>query len=227
MRTFARLGASKNVRLILPGQPDKELPPDRAAEAKILCGRHNNALSSLDGVGGLVFQAIHYGVSSKPSRPCLRVSGIDFERWLLKLACGVRTVVQERESPVEWLNVLFGSTDWPPKAGMYMHAALDRQEHADPGIQYATYNGQRGQSGAEVAFHGVRFTLDLLGLGHVHRESDIGSMKVFRPSGVWFDRAGSTSFYLDFQWGEHPAGVDSIAINVVRGITTGETSYGA
>jgi len=86
---------------------------------------------------------------------------------------------------------LFGQKEILPPRGLRMHAPIGKKIDGQPGIQFATYTGLQGQSGAEVSFHNIRFTLDLSADNRVHRADDIGSLKVYHPGGIWFQRSDS------------------------------------
>ncbi len=213
VRAVAGRGAAKTIRLTRGGQFDQELPPDQALQSKVLCRRHNSSLSALDVVGERLFRALSEGLKLIPAFSYRTLPGLDVERWLLKVACGVRAVLKQ-DVPVDWLRMLFGQSEIPSPLGLYMHVPLGQSVHGTAGITFATYSRPEGQSGAEVILDGVRFTLDLKGDGRTHRQSDAGSLKVYRPSGLWFDHSGSTTFHLGLEWGERLAARESIALDV-------------
>ncbi len=111
--------------------------PAGALDSRILCKRHNNALSVLDGCAGRVFRALHLfqdelvpGAKRSPDR-FLLVSGQLFERWLLKLALGGLfsgsfTVpgegldrLAQHVALENLVDVLFRGAAWPPDWGFY------------------------------------------------------------------------------------------------------------
>ena len=53
--------------------------------SKVLCERHNAALSPLDGVGKRFFEYIMRGIEQSD---ILMINGYEVERWMLKLLCG-------------------------------------------------------------------------------------------------------------------------------------------
>jgi hypothetical protein len=216
MRAFAETDGSKTVRVLQEGRPDRELPPDQLMQSKVLCRRHNSCLSDLDTTGERVFRACREGLKLIPAYRYFSVPGVDFERWILKAACGLRAVASD-DVPRSWLRVLFGYDDLPTPQGLHMHAPLGRTATTARGMTFGVYKGQHGQSGAEVVFDGLRFTLDLRGEGRIHRDGDAGAVDICRPSGIWFDHASGTTFHLGFEWGHHISAVESIVYGVDLG----------
>jgi hypothetical protein len=219
LRLLAKGGPTNTVRATGLGIPSEEFPPDQVAQSKILCRRHNSALSALDVVGERLFRAINEGLKDPPGVAYHSTPGVDIERWLLKVACGVRAAAKE-DLPAEWLQMLFGYTEISSPRGLYMHVPAGQTVRETKGVQVGGYKRAGSPSGAEVIFHGVRLTLDLIGDGGTHRESDIGSLKVYRPSGLWFDHKGATTFHLAFEWGGRLAATESVVLNVLEGKLT-------
>jgi len=107
--------------------------------SKVLCDNHNSVLSPLDAAADAVFQRIEeltkdmvradkgYNLNSFHV-----VSGIDMERWMIKVFCGlvaagkIRSVsgriVQPSSLPHELLEALMGATLLEPPLGLYMHS---------------------------------------------------------------------------------------------------------
>jgi len=110
MKTLARRGVSNTVRIIRDGLPDLEIRPDQALQAKVLCRRHNSALSALDVAGERLFRWLSEGLLLVPAFGYRTLSGCDIERWLLKVVCGARAA-QKKAVPLEWLRVLFGYSE--------------------------------------------------------------------------------------------------------------------
>jgi hypothetical protein len=214
LRLLAQGGPSNTVRATGLGIPPEEFPPDQVAQSKILCRRHNSVLSALDVVGERLFRAICEGTKSQPTSAYHSTPGVDVERWLLKVACGVRAAAKE-DVPRDWLQMLFGYTEIVSPRGLYMHVPAEKIVHETKGVQVGAYKRGGSPSGAEVIFHGVRLTLDLVGDRGTHRESDVGSLKVHRPSGIWFDHKGSTTFHIAFEWGDQLGAHESVALNVL------------
>jgi hypothetical protein len=104
----------------LPGDRTKNLAPE-ALVAKVLCDRHNGALSGLDTVSAQVLRAfdeIDAAVAPRavPTNRLYIFNGHDIERWLLKVLCGLiasRSVTAAggrgvSDIPAEWISALYG-----------------------------------------------------------------------------------------------------------------------
>jgi hypothetical protein len=189
-----------------PGLPAGRLPPDQVLQSKILCIRHNSALSRLDDAAIVLTRGIREGMVLVPRIPCLALRGYDLERWLLKVACGFRVVLGGQE----WVQMLFGDLDICPPIGLRMRIPLGKSLRAPHGIQFVMYRDEQGPSGAEVSIHGVRLTLDLRGRDRTKRPGDKDAIPVYRPIGLWFDHSGRTTFLLSFHWEGRGASDDSL-----------------
>lgn len=119
-------GASwlKGKRLVLPVE---------RLEANVLCKRHNEQLAPLDDVAGRYVRAlkeINEAVASEGS-PLFRVaSGVDLERWMLKVLCGLIAsgaieAPEGREPPEGLVAALFGAAPFPKGLGFYADLAGD------------------------------------------------------------------------------------------------------
>jgi hypothetical protein len=96
--------------------------------SKILCERHNSALSELDIIGQRFFEYI-IGVNIPDD--VVFINGNDVERWMLKVLCGLLSsgaVIDKKDqwSPnMEWLEILFGSENIPFSSGLYILRGKD------------------------------------------------------------------------------------------------------
>src|SRR6185312_1531780 len=108
----------------------------------ILCQRHNSALSSLDAQASHVSKTIlrfdrsllKYDGSTTP-REYVDVSGVDFERWLLKCIVGLVLSGNLKHSVLkdECVNLLYSRLAWPELWGLYfsLPAAGTAVYHSD------------------------------------------------------------------------------------------------
>lgn len=101
--------------------------PARQLKAKVLCERHNSALSPLDALATKTFAYLLRGGTSDSLAV---VNGYDLERWMLKALCGYASsglAFSNRQGqpskgwapPPEWLRVLFGTDTLPQGAGLH------------------------------------------------------------------------------------------------------------
>jgi hypothetical protein len=116
--------------------------------SKVLCDNHNSALSDLDTAAGLAFSRIEAltadvlrNATSKESMKSLYVvSGIDIERWLLKVYCGliaakkIRTqsgaILQTDPLQAHLLQSLMGNVSLCAPLGLHTHAFPGQQLQA-------------------------------------------------------------------------------------------------
>lgn len=111
----------------------------KALTSKILCERHNSALSSLDQVGIRFFDELRVTRFERPSSEvivCEQTSlfrGEMIELWMLKVLCGllVSGNAPDRSGssikvalPPVWLAILFGYQPMPPGWGLWMRAGI-------------------------------------------------------------------------------------------------------
>jgi len=114
--------------------------------AKILCERHNQALSPLDTEAARLFgvlrdfdQDLRDAAESKTAE--VIVDGDKVERWMLKLLAGlvsgklVNVSELRRGSP--WLQILFAEEDWPSDWGFHFIASSE-QFFAFDGLEVET-----------------------------------------------------------------------------------------
>jgi hypothetical protein len=111
----------------------------KALTSKILCERHNSALSGLDQVGIRFFEKLRAARFERPISEtvvCSQTSlfrGEMIELWMLKVLCGLitsRNAPDRSGSPISvvlppaWLGVLVGYEPMPPSWGVYMPGAV-------------------------------------------------------------------------------------------------------
>ncbi len=108
--------------------------PIAGLQAKILCAHHNSQLSPLDEVGLQWATSIGL-VDAGATAIADLIDGQCFERWLLKLLCGLGssgaagrdgTALRRWTPPAAWLRVLFGHSVHQPGVGLYAIATPPR-----------------------------------------------------------------------------------------------------
>jgi hypothetical protein len=121
--------------------------------SKVLCDNHNSAFSLLDTAAGAAFQRIEeltkdmlcadkgYNVNSFHV-----VSGIDMERWMVKVFCGLVAAGKIRSAsgrteqtsclPHELLEALVGGSSLKPPLGLYMHTFVGQIRRS--GLSFGT-----------------------------------------------------------------------------------------
>ncbi len=167
------------------GADEKHLPPN-ALTAKILCERHNSALSPLDSIAARLFQAFDEEGASGSGRQLLYLfSGHDLERWLLKVLCGMaysrnlpRGVDCDTTIPRQWLEILFGYDDFSNEQGLYVCNVPGHLFGGPTGLAVQVIAGRGRLSGFSLSICGYELILSMSGFPT--RRYD-GRKFVYRP----------------------------------------------
>jgi hypothetical protein len=179
------------------------LSPEAIA-ARILCKRHNEALSPLDAEAKRFFRTLReidtaLGDEAPPTASeTFMFNGPDIQRWLLKCLVGL---VESNNPPGRLrdhhlcIRVLFGETTWPQYWGLYLDT--HRNSHAFSGLSLTVLNGP------DKSIWACRFNI-----AGVRSQIALGRAKgdglLYRPSGIRFQHAARTGVQeLTFGW-THP-----------------------
>jgi hypothetical protein len=130
----------------------------KALASKILCERHNSALSPVDAIAVNLFTAFHQEGTVASGHQLLHLfSGHDLERWLLKILCGIvysgNLSVSDGTKvsfPINWLQILFGQMDFPEGCGLYVCRLLGKQNDWTFGLKIGVIFNSAGLSGVGV-----------------------------------------------------------------------------
>jgi len=71
------------------------------------------------------------------SPPARSGDGVALERWFLKFMCGAvasNSIAQSRNVPTEWIDVLFGRTQWPESWALFVVPGTHRIGPADANL---------------------------------------------------------------------------------------------
>ncbi|MEV8547281.1 SEC-C domain-containing protein [Streptomyces sp. NPDC051572] len=154
------------------------LPPPKLA-SKVLCERHNNALSPLDKAVGRVFRILrHFQDDQRDDtdphgHEFAIVAGADLERWLLKLLWGglaakAFSIDGKRPSglratadPEQLLTYLFRGGSLPTGWGFYMAGDpnMPFSAEGEVAVRPKSHNGEFWGVGVEFGAIGLRFAL--------------------------------------------------------------------
>lgn len=121
--------------------------------SKVLCDNHNSVLSPLDVAAGVAFQRIQNLTKDLVAadkghnvQSFQIVSGIDMERWMIKVFCGLVAgkkirnasggVVEPNSLPDLLLEALVGATLLEAPLGLYMHTFVG-QKRQSCGLSFA------------------------------------------------------------------------------------------
>ena len=150
------------------GNPHPLLTRPASLKAKVLCTRHNSALSPLDDLAKILFRFLLDVEELAPQTPrALLVRGPDIERWMLKALCGaLASKVADAKLSLaarhtfpnrRLLDVLFGDDEFLTPHGLY----LDRHQSV---FQVGPHASLRISS-TETDVHALR--VGVLGIGFV------------------------------------------------------------
>lgn len=181
-----------------------------ALTSKVLCERHNNALSTIDPVAERLFTGIRridaaFGgkVDLEEVPDLVIVNGPDLQRWMLKALCGlVASGASTRDEggqatwrlPDQLVQVLFGHFDWPGRWDLYVRAEPGTQVWSNQavGFQLLAARDTEAVLGMTMNVGGIEARLLL---GH---PGDVAGL-LQRPSALVFEaEAGERT--IDFGW---------------------------
>ena len=147
--------------------------------AKVLCDTHNGALGPLDAAAGLVFSTIEALAKDVPriadEKRALESfhisSGLDIERWMIKVYCGlvgagkIRSLsgqaLQRSALPSYLLDALLGNCFLPSPLGLYQNTFVGQTLNLG-GLAFGTIkltDGSDGVGGLMLSLGPVNFVL--------------------------------------------------------------------
>jgi hypothetical protein len=177
--------------------------------AKILCARHNSALSGLDSQAARFFRAVQaieraLDAGVEHGRVIL-FAGVDIERWMLKALIGMASAGAARAAgapiawtpPRDWLRVLFAWSGFPASWGLYVSGRLgDRFDLDSRTVSISPLLVRGALAGLEAKIAGLRVVLVM----HEIRGRATGAIddeSIRRPDELLFTDVGHS---LCFTW---------------------------
>lgn len=150
---------------------EQQVLSPNALASKILCSRHNSALSPLDSIAVRLFEAFDETEKSDSGEQLLHLfSGHDIERWLLKTLCGIAasknlTLGPEIDCsiPPYWLDILFGRIDFPIGEGLYICRSRGYAFEGPHGLRIQTITGKDRLTGMGLWVCGYELILSMSG----------------------------------------------------------------
>lgn len=154
----------------------------RSLQSKILCQHHNSSLSPLDDAALQFFRTLN-NVDKDPALVASHEthSGIDIERWFIKVLCGLTAAANWGDGTVysNWKKLLLGKV-WPKGWGLYF---VEPAELMVAKKEFYLQSYQRPDTnktvGAHSGFAGVPMNLLL--------HSPKGNYGTFRPDELRFN----------------------------------------
>lgn len=158
--------------------------------SKVLCGRHNAALSPLDVVGQRFFEV----ALAKTDQTYSVMRGIELERWMLKFMCGFLASgqaltrdgrrVPKSEPPARLLRVLFGTDALNDGCGLYL-ANKSGREIATGQMTYAVFEHNGSTGGCVFVIDHVELFFALTPMPESLGE---GVTVVYRPASIMIEK---------------------------------------
>jgi hypothetical protein len=170
--------------------------PVRALTAKILCQRHNTALSPLDQEAGRFFEMLTSAMMRKATGPgstkkaVWLASGTAVELWMLKVACGFyysgvgasnRNSISDTHS-IDMAKVIDAfAGKWEERAGLYFNGHVGTHLTTAFHVEVATLTDDVRMGGVRLSLLGLECdiifdtagTNDGIWTGVVHRPSEL------------------------------------------------------
>lgn len=181
---------NRNNELRVGGLPwvkgEAQAMPPSALTSRVLCDRHNSALSPLDAIAVRLFKSLdEEGAAGSGQQLLYLFSGHDLERWLLKILCGItysRNLLLELESgpaiPKSWLDILFGSADFLNEQGLYVCKTLGHRFEGPHGLQLRAIAAKGQLTGIGLWVCGYELVLSMSGFPSRYFD---GREFVYRP----------------------------------------------
>jgi hypothetical protein len=149
---------------------EQVLPPNALA-SRVLCKRHNSALSKLDEIAVRLFQAFdEEGAAGSRQKLIYLFNGHDLERFLLKILCGLtysQNISLEVEAdlsiPEYWLRILFGEAELPDEQGLYVCKSRGHRFEGPRGLQLRAITGRGRLTGMGLWVCGYELILSMSG----------------------------------------------------------------
>jgi hypothetical protein len=191
--------------------------PDSLA-SKILCERHNTALSRLDALAVRLFQAFDEQSVHGSGQQLLHLfSGHDLERWLLKVLCGMacsKSLTLDSEADISipdyWLDILFAGAQFPDDQGLYVCRSPGHQFEGPHGLQLRAITGRGRLSGVGLWVCGYELILSMSGFPS--RSFD-GREFAYRPL-EFYAKAPKFEKSVVFSW-DGTADLGTVSVEIV------------
>ena len=194
----------------------KILSPN-SLSSKILCDRHNSALSSLDSIAVNLFQAFDEKDVVGSGKQLIHLfSGHDLERWLLKMLCGIISsnilimdCGTDMTIPNYWLDILFYDENFPELHGLYVCKSRGHQFKGPYGLKISAITNRNRITGMGLWVCGYELVLSMAGFPN--RSFD-GREFVYRPLEIY---ATDHDFEKNimFSW-DGPADLGTVSVSI-------------
>lgn len=180
--------------------------PTDSLVAKVLCERHNVALSPLDAEAGRLIRTIGEYDRKFHKKPHLTeiklFCGEELEKWMLKTVCGIVAAKAVARGGVRsnatvsdtWVSILAGERDWPRLWGIYVAVPTGVAFHYES-FSFKPFSHPETEQvlAAELTINNFVFYI-LLG-----RPDSTSAWGTYRPRTLIFERDGVQKF-IEMSW---------------------------
>ena len=174
--------------------------PIKSLGSNILCQGHNGCLSGLDTRMASFFRCLYSGFyGPAPFDEFVLVSGVDIERWILKVLIGQLVsgntmrqgqVIRNWQPPLEWLEILFGRQDMTQGQGLrYFDRPLTPEPFA---VAMSKPHEDDTNWGVDIVFAGLGFHLNM-----IKNPVRLVRGEFYRPQRLVFVKEGGV---IHFSW---------------------------
>ncbi|WP_266223076.1 hypothetical protein [Paraliomyxa miuraensis] len=181
---------------------------------RMLCARHNRALSPIDKLGGHFYSTLQaiaeaaYGGTLDSLEVREAFCGPDIERWMLKALCGLlasgrASYSQEKFGrvlpPGDLLEVVFREYDLPPPSGLVLVSTAQLGHDPVPGVAFRLASWGGGLGGLVLQWWSFAFVL-IVRPPAPGPDIDLIREGSYRPRQIWL-RNGA-DIRIDLDWPE-------------------------
>lgn len=192
----------------------------RSAVAKILCGKHNSALSQFDAEAAKLSKFLVTNVLDQPlAEAAVSLNGRHFEKWALKTFFNLgyirglhRGQPNRLDPPAHLVRHIFLDEPIPDGVGLYFVTGKVSNQDYGPGLWWNVIQNPKNTAeifGMAFTFFGVRFVISILpiraedkiaGLGLVNG-FDYSSAKIlYRPPNIGLTSSTAGLKRIDLEW---------------------------
>jgi hypothetical protein len=192
----------------------------RSAVAKILCGKHNSALSEFDAEAAKLSKFLATNVLDEPLKEsAISLDGARLEKWALKTFFNlgfIRALHREQpnrlDPPANLVRYLFNDEPVTDGVGLYFVTGKVSNHDFGPGLWWNVIQNPNNLAeifGMTFTFFGVRFAISIppiraeekiAGLGLVNGFDYSSAKIIFRPLGIGLTSSTAGLKRVDLQW---------------------------
>lgn len=192
----------------------------KRAVAKILCAKHNSALSDFDGEAARLSKFLVSEVYLQPTvEASIKINGHLLEKWALKTFLNLgylRALHRDQSNPIEppdsLIRYLYCNATIPDGVGLYHVSNSIGASNLDAGVSWnviRTVDQPNRVVGLTFVFYGVRFAIvtepgraegKIQGMGLVGEFNFSKSEVAYRPTSISFLGSSAARKHIELEW---------------------------